>query len=78
MRYLAPLLAKLFPPASLQPADFMDRHDEAAARAADPIACAIDEAVQEHARAAAYARDNFDRRVRSTLDELLERMGTQA
>lgn len=54
----------------------MDHVDEADA-ASDPITCELDAAIGEHARAAAYAQDNFARRVRSTLDELLERIGHQ-
>lgn len=69
MRFLPALLAKLWPPAPLLPADIMDHVETDAA--SDPISCALDVAVGEHERTAVSAQDKY----RAAIDELLERIG---
>lgn len=69
MRFLPALLARLWPPAPILPADIMDHLEIDAA--SDPITCALDVAVDEHERTAASAQDKY----RAAIDELLERIG---
>ncbi len=66
MRFLPALLARLCPPVPL-----MDAQTEA--QAADPIARDLNAAVSEHERVASDICDDY----RSTINELLERIGRQ-
>ena len=74
MRLLPALLAKIWPPAPL-PAPEGEPMEATTHEPVDPIARDIEAAVAEHERAGGGAQDDYSQRLRSTIDELLERIG---
>ena len=70
MRYLPAILATLFRPAPLPSAPPMQTREPR-----DSITQAIAVAVSEHERVAADIQTDYSQQLRSTIDELLERIG---